>query len=151
DVGSGAGLLKNVGIAPQHLLDQLDLLERLLKGRPFLGRVAREINAPELCPDVPLLETGDVGLHRLLRLADVALVERAAGLGPHFPREIVMTVEDERGRMDAAAFVGEGDRLARGRGLSPKERGAGQKGQHEGGKEQGCGASKARKLAQTAT
>ena len=128
DVGGGAGRLEYIGIASDHRFDELDLLQRVLEGRPLLHGFGRDIHAPKLSADAAFAEARNVGVHFRLRLADVAFVEGAIGLGSHLPGQIVVAVEDEAFEVDLAGFVGKDDGSAA---LSESRRGEKQEGSGE--------------------
>src|SRR5262245_33014010 len=106
DVAGRPSLLERIGVPLDHRLDELNLLQRVVKRRAFLRRLGRYIDAPELRPDAPFPQPRNIGVHLGLQLPNVALIERAVGFGPHLPRQIVVPVEHKALEVDLAAFLG---------------------------------------------
>ena len=97
DVVDRSRQFEGLGIARDHGLDQRDLFERRSQGLAVVAGAGRHVDRPELHFDAARPQARNVGVHVLLRLCDVELLERRRTLFAEFPRQIVMAI-DQRGR-----------------------------------------------------
>ncbi len=112
DVVCRVSEFERFGVAGDHSLDEVDLLER--GGERFATVTGFDGNphGPELCADAALAELGDIGLQRGLFLGNVELIEVGIALFADFPGHVVVAVDEKRLAVQFASGIGEDDGLA---------------------------------------
>ncbi len=108
DFVGGAREGEGFGIASDHAVDEVDLLEGLAGGAAGDHEAGGNVSSPELGAEAAEFEAGDVGVEIGPGVfGEVEVIEGHAGLSAHFVGEIVVAVDDEGFAVDAPGFGGD--------------------------------------------